>query len=103
MVEEIVVHEVPVALVMLMGQAHVLVHIEGDDVGKRELPGLIHAHELLVHADGAGAGGQAQHEGAVFLVGADLRSDVVGSPLAHFIVIILNNNSHVDSPYCHSV
>lgn len=47
MVEKVVVHEVPVALVMLLGQAQILVHIERDHVGKGQLPRPVLPDKLL--------------------------------------------------------
>ena len=95
MVKEIVVHEVPVALVMLVGQAQVLVHVEGDHVGEGQFPRLVHPRQFLVHADGGGTGGQAQYEGAVFLVRLDLPGDVAGGPQTHFLIVFLNYYAHI--------
>ena len=68
MVEKVVVHEVPVALVMLLGQAQILVHIERDHVGKGQLPRPVLPDKLLINADGRRAGGQAEDKGTVLPV-----------------------------------
>ena len=94
MVEEVVVHEIPVALVMLVGQAQVFVHVEGHHVFEGHFAGLIHPGQLLINADGAGAGGQAQHEGPFFLVAVDFSGNVMRGPEAHLIVIFLNDDTH---------
>ena len=94
MVEEIVMHEIPVALVMLMGQSQIFVHVKGHDIGKAQLAGLILFDQLLIDTDRRRAGRQAEDKGSGLLVAVDLRRDVIRSPLAHFIIIFLNNNSH---------
>ena len=48
-VEEIIVHEVPVALVMLTGQADILVHIEGNNILKGYFASLILLNQALVN------------------------------------------------------
>ena len=97
-VEEIVVHEVPVALVMLSGQTNILVHIEGHNILEGDLTGLVHLDEALVNAQRGGTGGQTQNEGAVFCVVVDGIGDVVGSPLAHGVVIVFDDQFHI----CHT-
>ena len=52
------------------------------------------ADKLPIDADWAGAGGQAQNKGAILLVAADLVGDIIRRPLAHLLIIILNNNAH---------
>ena len=94
MVKEIVVHEVPVALVVLVRQTEVLIHIKGDDVGEGDLPGLVHAHQLPVHADRGGSCRKAEHEGALILVAVDLRRNIVRRPFTHIFIVFLNNNPH---------
>ena len=96
-IEEVGPHEVPVALVVLPGQAQVFVHVEGHHVPEGDLAGLVHPRQLGVHAQGRGAGGQPQHEGPVAPVGIDLRGNVGRGPLAHLLVILLNDNAHCDT------
>ena len=87
-------HEIPVALIVLFGKAYILVHVEGNDVLEGDLTCLIHSHQLIVNADGGRTGGKAQNEGSVFLVRLDLSRNIIGCPLAHVVVIFLNNYSH---------
>ena len=98
MIEEILMHEVPVGLVVLTGQAQVFVHIEGNHVGEGKLPRAVHPGQLPVHPDGAGAGGQTQDEGAILfrsgIMGFDLSGDIVGGPEAHFLIVFLNDHAH---------
>ena len=94
MVEKVVVHEVPVALVMLLGQAQILVHIERDHVGKGQLPRPVLPDKLLINADGRRAGGQAEDKGTVLPVRLDPGGDIVRRPLAHLPVILLNHYTH---------
>ena len=99
MIEEIIVHEIPVALVMLARETYIFVHVECDDICKTHFAGLIHADKLLINADRRRSGRKTENERSVFLVVIDLLSDIVRCPLAHLIVIFLNNYSHLIPPY----
>ena len=48
MIEEIVMHEIPVALVVVMIKSDILIHIEGHDVLEGNLTCFVHLDELLV-------------------------------------------------------
>ena len=89
--EEVHVHEVAIALLVVAGQAAVLVEVVGLDLGEVELAGLIGGNEVLVGADGRGARGKAEH--AVGLEG-DLGRDDGGGLAAHVLVILGANDSH---------
>ena len=47
-VDEVAVDEVRVALVVVAGQAHVLVEVVGANLGEGDLTGLVAAHEFRV-------------------------------------------------------
>ena len=83
---------------MFVGQAQIFVHVESHHIGKAQLPGLVHAGQFPVHADGGRTGGQTQYERAVLfgtgVVFFDAFCDIVSGPEAHFFIIILNNDSH---------
>ena len=49
--EEVVPHEAMVAFGVLFRQSDILVHIESDDVCKRNLAGLVHLDEMLVESE----------------------------------------------------
>ena len=61
--EELAEHEGVVGLGVVLGQADVLGHVEGDDMLEGELAGLDKLHEVLVRRDGRGACGKPEHEG----------------------------------------
>ena len=95
-VEEVAVHEAVVALGMLHGQAHVLVHVEGDDVLEGKFTGLDHADELGIGFDGSGTGAQADYErlignGSLFL---DALGNVMGSPQGAFLGVVSDDDFH---------
>ena len=48
-VKEIIMHEIPVALVMLMRKSEILVHVECYNVFERELAGLVHCYKVLIY------------------------------------------------------
>ena len=50
MAEEVVPHEAMVALGMILGEVHILVHVERNDVLERHLTGLVQGDQLSVHA-----------------------------------------------------
>ena len=94
MIEKIVMHKIPVALVVLAGQSQVLVHIESHDILERELTRLILFHKFVVYTDGRRSGRKSQDKRPFLLMFLDLSSNIICSPFAHFIVVFLNNNSH---------
>ena len=51
MIEEVVVHKVPVALVVLSGQSNVFIHIEGNNVLKGNLTCLVHLDKSFVNTE----------------------------------------------------
>ena len=50
--EEVVPHKAMVALGMIFGEVHILVHVERDDVLERYLASLVQGNQLAVHAQG---------------------------------------------------
>ena len=95
-VEQVLVHEGVVALGMLLGQAHVLVHVEGDDVLERHFTGLDHAGQFGIGVQRGRAGGETEHEGfgraGGFLL--DLGGDVVRGPDSAFLGVVSDNDFH---------
>jgi len=94
MVEEIVMHEVPVALVVLSGQTYIFVHIEGNNVLEGNLARLIHFDESLIYTQRRRTGGQTQYKGAVFLMVIDGIGYMLSSPCTHSVVIVFDNKFH---------
>ena len=90
-VEEVVLHEVAVALVVIARQALVLVQVHGTDVGKGQVALVVPLDQLLIGADGGGTGGQTQH--AIGL-DDDLRRDEIRGLTAHSRVVSAGNKSH---------
>ena len=84
-------HEIAIALVVLRGQAVILVQVHALDLGKGELPLAVPGHQLLIGADGGGAGGKAQH--AVGLQ-QDLGGNDMGGLTAHGGIVRALVNSH---------
>lgn len=60
MVEQVGAHEVGVALVVVLVQPHILVQVDGADLGEVQVTLLVPLDELLIGAHRTGAGGQAQ-------------------------------------------
>ena len=65
MFKKVLVHELMVRLGVVLGDANVLVHVEGDDVRERDSPCLVQLHETGVGALWRGSRGQAEHERAL--------------------------------------
>ena len=59
--EEVLPHEVSVALVVILGQAHVLVQVHGSDLGEVQIPGFIAFDQLGVQPQRGGTGSQTQN------------------------------------------
>ena len=93
-VEEILAHEVGVALVVIGGKAHILVQVQGGAGGKVQRPRLVPLDELFISADGAGAGSQAQ-DGIRLL--EHLSRNEAGGGAAHLVVVLGGNDPHVNS------
>src|SRR5439155_979403 len=61
--EEVLVHEVVVALRMIRGQADVFVEVERRHAGEVDLPRLVQPHQLLIEAEWRGLGDLGPHYG----------------------------------------
>lgn len=95
-VEEVLVHECPVALGVILGEADVLVHVEGYDVLEGDHALAVVLDEFLVGFDGSAAGGEADDEGAVFggLELVDALNDERGRVIRDEFVVVLDDDSH---------
>ena len=94
-VEQVAVHEIAVALVVGGLQPDVLVQVHGADLAEVQPFLLAAAGKLLIHADGAGPGGQTQ--AAVRLLPDDLLDDIrAGGALA--CIVVANDNFHISPP-----
>ena len=51
MVEKIIVHKIPVALIVLVRETKVFIHVECYYIGKRYLARLVHSYEFLVNTN----------------------------------------------------
>ena len=61
MVEELLVHEAVVAALVLLGNAHVLVQVEGGRPGEIHHALTVERDQMLVGGNGRGARGEAQN------------------------------------------
>ena len=95
MVEQVAVHKAPVAFRVLLGQAAVLVQIDGGDLRKIQIPLVVALHQLLIGANGGAAGSQTQH--AVGLHD-DLRRNDVCCLAGHISVVLCTNDLHDKRP-----
>ena len=91
MVEQIILHEIAVALIVGGGQPYIFVQVYRVHLGKAQIPLPVPLHQLLVGPDGGGAGGQTQH---TVRLGYHLGCDDGGRPAAHGVVILLTIDSH---------
>ena len=94
MIEQIVMHEIPVALMVCTGKAHIFIHIEGDNVLKAYLAAFACLCQALVDADRAGAGRQAENKGTRLVIMIDRVDDMTRRPFTHVFIVFLNQNSH---------
>ena len=92
-IEQVAVHEAPVAFGMLLGQAAVLVQVDAGDLGEVQVALVVPLDQLFIGTHGGAAGGQAQHA-----VGFhdDLSRDDVGSLAGHVIVVFRADDFHRD-------
>ena len=94
--EEVATHEGVVTLGVILGQADVFVHVEGDDVAEGYSALLAQLDEPFVGADGRRASGQTQDEGTLGRGRGTMnaRSDVVRRPAGHGFVGGLDKQAH---------
>ena len=85
MVEQVVPHEIGVALVVVPVQAHILVQVDGADLGEVQLARLTAADQLLIGPHRAGAGGQPQNAAGLE---DDLGGDDIGGGAAERRVVL---------------
>jgi len=95
-VEEVLVHEGPVTLGVVLGEADVLVHVEGDDVLEGDGAFAVVLDEFLVGFDGGAAGGEAEDEGTVLggLEFVDALDDEGSAVFSDLFVAVLDDDSH---------
>ena len=91
MVEQVALHKIAVALVVVGSQAHVLVQVDGAHVLKAEAALFIPVHQIAVGPLGGGAGGQAQQAGGIV---GNLRGDDLGGAAAHGLIVFFTIDSH---------
>ena len=53
MIKEFIMHEIPVALIMLVRQPQILIHIKSHDISERELARLVHPSQFFIYSDWA--------------------------------------------------
>ena len=90
--EQIVMHEVVIALLVLFGQALVLIQVYTSYVGEIVVAIFIACYQIFVSADRCGTGCQTQY--AVRLVD-DQCTNIVCSFSAHIVIIFGFDNSHI--------
>src|SRR5438093_1089431 len=93
--EEVLVHEVVVALGVIHGQAHVFVEVERRHPREVELLLLVQPHQLLIEAEWRGSGGHAEHG---IRLGVEYFDDDLCRRLAHLLVVSLNDDFHREPP-----
>ena len=96
MVEEVVLHEVAVALVVVGGQALVLIQIYAADLLEAELALPVPVGQIPVGPHGGGTGSQPQHAGGIV---GDLGGDDLSGAAAHGLVVLFHVNSHEKTPF----
>ena len=84
-------HEIVVALVVIRGQTAVFVQIEGRAGAEIDVALVIPLDELLVNADGRGAGRETEHG---LRLQDDLRGDDVRGLAAHVVIVFCADDFH---------
>ena len=91
--EKVIPHERMVAFGMLFRKTAILIHVERNDMFKRNFSRLVQLNQFLIHAKRRAARRATQHKG---LFRSRLRfiysgCHIIGSPLRHFFVIRFDN------------
>ena len=90
-VEQVVVHEVSIALIMLGAQTHILVQIHGAHLGEVQIAIRTAADQFLVSAHGRAAGSQAQN---TVRLQHHLSRQQVSHLAAGIIIVFRTDKSH---------
>ena len=61
MVKEVGAHKISVALIVVLGKAHILVQVHGFYLGEVQIAAFILGNQFLVGTHGAASGGQTKH------------------------------------------
>src|ERR1051325_6929328 len=93
--EEVLVHEVVIALGVILGQAHVFVEVERRHAREVELLLFVQPYQFLIEAEWRGAGGHAEHG---IRLGVEYFDDDLCRRLAHLLVTPLNDDFHREPP-----
>ena len=96
MVEQIVVHEIPVALVMLSGKPLVFVQVHAMDGGKVQIPLVVPFNQLFISPYGSRSCSQSQYS---LRFQNKLRGNHICRFTAHFIIIFYCINYHNLVPF----
>ena len=89
--EQVLLHEVVVALLVIGRQAAIFVQIERCNAREVDTLGFVALGDFGVEALRRGAGGQAQHAARLFL---DQVDNHVGGGFAHFLIVFGHENLH---------
>ena len=92
LLEEVLVHEVAVALVVRTGQTHVFVEVPALNFLVADLLGLDRLGHLVVHEYGGGSGGETEHQ---LGIGLDGFGDHLGRELGGLFLRLADYNFHV--------
>ena len=87
--EQILPHEVVVALIVFRRQTHVLVQVERGDLGEIQTLFLVHPDQLFVQAQRGAARGQTEH---TVRFPANQRRHDLRSLFAHLIVVVFDEH-----------
>lgn len=90
-IEQVLLHEVVVALRVVVRQAAVLIQVVRADLGEIKVAGLVGLDEVLIGPNGRGTGGQAENASGVH---NDLRGDDVRRLTAHVLIVDGVNDTH---------
>ena len=94
--EQVLVHEIPVALGVLLGQAAVLIQIDSSDLGEIQIAFVVPVHQLGISAHRGAAGGKTQY---TVRLHDDLCGDDVGRFAGHILIIFCADDLHNNTPF----
>src|SRR5438552_2164394 len=92
--EEVLIHEVVVALWMIRGQTDVFVEVERRHAREVDLPRLVQAYQLLIQAEWRGPG---RHTEYGIRLGVEHVDDELRRHLAHLLVVALDDDFHASA------
>jgi len=96
MVEKVLPHECVVALLVVALKADILIHVEGDNIGKGDISFPIEPDQLSIGSQRRRSCGKSKYKRSICIrfKGPDSIGNIPCSPKGQILIIVLDDDSH---------